>query len=122
MVGKRQQFNDYGSFNATSHRPSHGQINGVSRAAASNGDVEHGPSDNDKQQANGNARPKPSLFRFRDAADTKVQDERREELKKALLSGIDRNELEKFRKSDDELKAIKNKKVRSSTKSKTTPE
>lgn len=62
--------------------------------------------------ANGNARPRPELWRFRDAAKTALEDKRREELKKELLQGVKRNELEKFRKSDDELKQIKKKKVR----------
>lgn len=112
MVGKRQQFNEFGSFNATTDRPTDGDIDGVTRARTSNGDLESGRAKRDKKQPNGNARPKPSLFRFRDAASTALQDERREGLKKALLEGIDRDQLEKFRKSDDELKAIKNKKLR----------
>ncbi|KXL45449.1 MAG: hypothetical protein FE78DRAFT_70933 [Acidomyces sp. 'richmondensis'] len=56
--------------------------------------------------------PRPKLWRFKDAANTALEDKRREELKKALLHGINRDQLEKFRKSDEELKAIKNKKLR----------
>jgi divalent metal cation (Fe/Co/Zn/Cd) transporter len=51
-------------------------------------------------------------LQFRDAASAVVGDQRREELKKALLTQVDGNQLEKFRKSDDELKEIKDKKVR----------
>lgn len=51
-------------------------------------------------------------MRFKDAARTALEDQRREELKNALLQGIDRNQLEEYRKSEDELKAMKNKKVR----------
>lgn len=52
--------------------------------------------------------------KYTDSVDpeTAKQDARREELKKTLLAGIDREGLEKFRKSDEELKQIKNKKVR----------
>lgn len=63
-------------------------------------------------QANGNARPRPRVWRFKDAAMAVLEDQRREQLKAQLLSGVDRDSLEKFRKSDEELKAIKNKKVR----------
>ena len=55
---------------------------------------------------------KPAVWRFRDAAHTAVGDRRREDLKNKLLHGIDRGELEHYRKSDKELKEIKNKKVR----------
>ncbi|KAH8667044.1 hypothetical protein BX600DRAFT_463061 [Xylariales sp. PMI_506] len=60
----------------------------------------------------GDARPRPRIFKFRDMAFTALEDKRREDLKKALLHGIDRHAMEKFRVSGKELKAIKNKKVR----------
>jgi hypothetical protein len=60
----------------------------------------------------GKAKPKPNLWRFRDAANTVMEDRRREELKEAILHGINRDELENYRKSDEELKEIKNKGVR----------
>jgi len=56
-------------------------------------------------------RTKPKGFKFREAARTALEDKRREELKTAILTDMGWN-LEKFRKSDDELKAIKNKQVR----------
>jgi cation diffusion facilitator family transporter len=62
--------------------------------------------------SNGSVKPRPRLWRFKDAANTALQDKRREDLKKALLHGLDRDGLEKFRKSDEELKEIKNKKLR----------
>ena len=57
-------------------------------------------------------RERPRIFQFQDAARTALEDARRDELKKALLHGIDRDGLEKFRKSKEDLKEIKNKKVR----------
>lgn len=59
-----------------------------------------------------NARPRPRIFKFQDAARTALEDARRDELKRALLHGIDREGLEKFRMSEKELSNIKNKKVR----------
>jgi divalent metal cation (Fe/Co/Zn/Cd) transporter len=61
---------------------------------------------------NGDARARPQIWRFKDAAMTALEDKRRDDLKQQILQGVDREGLEKFRKSDDELKAIKNKKVR----------
>ncbi|KAF7539255.1 hypothetical protein G7Z17_g12460 [Cylindrodendrum hubeiense] len=55
----------------------------------------------------------PRIFQFQQAAHTALEDARRMELKRALLHGIDRDGLEQFRKSDEDLKHIKNKKVRS---------
>ncbi|KAH7150282.1 hypothetical protein B0J13DRAFT_286375 [Dactylonectria estremocensis] len=54
----------------------------------------------------------PRIFQFQQAARTALEDARRMELKRALLHGIDRDGLEQFRKSDEELKKIRNKKVR----------
>lgn len=74
----------------------------------SNGDAKPRP------QLNGhsNGRTKPNVWRFKDAANTVLEDRRREELKHAILHGINQDDLENFRKSEEELKAIKNKKVR----------
>lgn len=80
------------------------------RPLSSHGDLERGP--NGYHGANGNARPRPNVWRFKDAVHTAVEDARREELKKALLSGVDRDALEKFRKSDEQLKEIPDKKIR----------
>ncbi|KXJ94822.1 hypothetical protein Micbo1qcDRAFT_232222 [Microdochium bolleyi] len=58
------------------------------------------------------SRPRPNIARFQDAARTALEDKRREDLKKALLHNIDHDGLEKYRKSDDELKQIKDKGLR----------
>lgn len=55
--------------------------------------------------------PKPGIWRFRDAARTALEDERREDLKNKLLTHINHDELERFRKSDEELKEMKKKEV-----------
>ncbi|KAH8201412.1 hypothetical protein TruAng_004412 [Truncatella angustata] len=57
-------------------------------------------------------RPRPRIFQFQDLAHTALEDSRREQLKETLLRNIDRHGLEKFRKSDAELQAIKKRKVR----------
>jgi len=109
MVGKRnfaaQSFEKRKQENAS--RP-------VSRGGLQHphNDLENGPNETANGSQNGNARPRPNVWRFRDAVDTAMEDKRRDELKKALLSGVDRDGLEKFRKSDDELKEFKNKKVK----------
>lgn len=92
-----------------------------------NGDLESGTgyeTYHDEVNANGNnnARPrpnildgkapKPGIWRFRDAARTALEDERREDLKNKLLTHINHDELERFRKSDEELKEMKKKEVR----------
>ncbi|KAK1071997.1 hypothetical protein LTR74_002827 [Friedmanniomyces endolithicus] len=113
MVGRRE-------FARVSSRDAQGQqqqnVHSYERPNSS-GDIEsglheYGNGNGQGNQQNGNAKPKPKLWSFKDAANTALEDARREELKKALLHGINRDELEQFRKSDEELKAIKNKKVR----------
>ncbi|GAB7340565.1 hypothetical protein MBLNU457_6979t1 [Dothideomycetes sp. NU457] len=79
------------------------------KAQNGNGDLESGHLGDSN---NNNRGLRPAIFRFQDAANTAVGGQRREELKQKLLHGIDHDELEKFRKSDEELKEIKNKKVR----------
>ncbi|KAH0336808.1 hypothetical protein KCU81_g8412, partial [Aureobasidium melanogenum] len=59
-----------------------------------------------------NGRKKPNMFRFRDAARTALHDQRREDLKQKILAGVENVDIEHFRKSDEELKQIKDKKVR----------
>ncbi|CAF9912619.1 MAG: hypothetical protein GOMPHAMPRED_007709 [Gomphillus americanus] len=55
---------------------------------------------------------KSTKDRFRDVASQKLSDDRRNDLKKRILKGIDQGWFQEFRKSSEELKAIKNKKVR----------
>ena len=50
--------------------------------------------------------------RFKDVVNTAVHDDFHAELKRKLRNGVNRDELEKFRKSISELKGIKDKKVR----------
>ncbi|KAH9845224.1 metal tolerance protein 11-like [Teratosphaeria destructans] len=109
MVGKRELFR----ISSKTAKP--GQRQHDARGTADD-DIESGiqhATGNGFANGNGNARPRPELWRFKDAARTALHDKRREELKKALLEGMqDRDALERYRKSDEELKAIKNKKVR----------
>lgn len=64
------------------------------------GDIESG---NRKDYNKGDARPRPNLFSFKDAAHTALEQERREELKNRLLNGLEEVDVKKFRKSDDEV-------------------
>lgn len=68
-----------------------------------------------RSSTTGNPNPLPPRFRFRDAVVTARDMQDVDKVKKALREGIQdpaRNSLEKFRLSEEELKAIKNKKVR----------
>ncbi|KAK3066077.1 hypothetical protein LTR53_017710, partial [Teratosphaeriaceae sp. CCFEE 6253] len=110
MVGKRE-------LERASSRSAQGQeqqnVNSYDRPKSS-GDLESGLHEvgNENGNGNGNAKPRPKIWSFKDAAGTALEDKRRDDLKKALLHGINKDELESFRKSDDELKGIKNKQVR----------
>ena len=102
--------NGLGSWNGTArnrHAHSRSQLHSHSRSHA---DLERGI----QPYTNGapKARSRPRVFKFQDVAKTALEDKRREHLKKTLLHGIDRKGLEKFRKSDDDLRSIKNKRVR----------
>ncbi|PSR81426.1 hypothetical protein BD289DRAFT_41019 [Coniella lustricola] len=57
-------------------------------------------------------RPKPAVFRFRDAANGVIEDERRQRIKAKLIDSVKSDALESYRKSDQEIKAISNKKIR----------
>ena len=63
----------------------------------------------DLESAISSTRRKP---RFRDIVNLAVQDNFHAELKRKLKEGVDRDGLEKYRKSQHELQEIKNKKVR----------
>ena len=104
MVGKSNRFP---SFSKDYHDNSY-----TRRPRSRQQDLENGHHPHSNGHAHGDARPRPKVWRFKDAAVTALEDHRREQLKKQLLSGVDRDELESFRKSDEELKQIKNKKVR----------
>lgn len=102
MVGKR----NFQNGDAPRRRPEkHGRPNLFPD------DVEHGKTPYADQYGS-HQRRRPRGLRFRDAARTALADARRDELKHALLDGIDHDGLERYRKSDEDLKAIKNKRVR----------
>lgn len=105
MVGKREilrGISSYGDKSQSRPRTRQNKWQG-----SGNGDLE-----SQQLLANGNSKPRPKIFKFSDNASTGKQDKRRDNLKQQLLQNIDRDALEKFRKSDEELKEIKNKKVK----------
>lgn len=114
MVGKRELVRGASSFNANGNAKAHQHSQRDDIRPTSSDDLESGLHEyaNGNGTANGDARPRPKIWRFKDAATTALEDRRREQLKEALLENVDREGLEKFRKSDEELKTIKNKKVR----------
>lgn len=57
-------------------------------------------------------KPKPAIFRFQDGANHALEDERRNQLKHKLIDSVKGDELEKFRKTNDQLKSIKDKSIR----------
>ncbi|KAE9979288.1 hypothetical protein EG328_001011 [Venturia inaequalis] len=65
--------------------------------------------DGDKKK-NGNL--KPAISRFQDASNKAVEDDQREQIKNKLIDGVEREALEHYRKSKDEIKTLKSKKVR----------
>ena len=52
-----------------------------------------------------NGKPQqPQKYRFKDIAHVAIEDSRTRELKKALREGIEHDRLEKFRKTDEEVR------------------
>lgn len=51
-------------------------------------------------------KPKPTAFRFQDAANRAVEDERRNHIKNTLIDAVKGDELEAFRKSDDDVRTL----------------
>lgn len=94
MVGKRNL-----SYHSQSEQApktgGHAQQNGNGGA-----DLESGPA-----PANGGNGP-PKLFKFRDIANTALEDHRREELKQQLLFGLKQVDLERFRKSEQDVCSV----------------
>ncbi|KAJ4302907.1 hypothetical protein N0V90_001798 [Kalmusia sp. IMI 367209] len=66
----------------------------------------------DLESGNGHPQTPHPRQRFRDAIETTMSQQHARELKKQLLENVDHNALEKFRKTDDDLKKISNKKLR----------
>ncbi|KAJ9657760.1 hypothetical protein H2201_008073 [Coniosporium apollinis] len=87
-------------------------------ALSANGSKDHSGHDGRKPHENGWYRDdietgtRSPGQRFRDTVNQTIVKNRSNELKRKLLDGIDRDALERFRKSDKELKEISNKKVR----------
>lgn len=85
---------------------------GSGRPAESSG-VSTNKYSNSARRLSGNPyKPKPAIFRFQDGANHALEDERRNQLKHRLIDSVKGDELEKFRKTDEQLKDIKDKKIR----------
>ncbi|KAK7748710.1 hypothetical protein SLS53_000732 [Cytospora paraplurivora] len=56
-------------------------------------------------------RPRPAALRFQDASNKALEDERRNQLKHKLINSVKADHLERYRKSEDEIKELKNKGV-----------
>jgi hypothetical protein len=75
-------------------------------AAHENGSANHRKPKRKLKDSPGPRNEQPRLFQFTDAADLALEEQRRDELKDRLLKAVDRENLEKFRKSDDEVHTI----------------
>lgn len=84
---------------------------GSGRSAASSG-ISTKYSNSTYRHSGNPYKPKPAIFRFQDGANHALEDERRNQLKHKLIDSVKGDELEKFRKTDEELKDIKDKKIR----------
>lgn len=49
-------------------------------------------------------KPKPVAVRFQDASNKALEDERRNQLKRKLIDSVKADHLEKYRKSEDEVR------------------
>jgi len=81
------------------------------RTWASNNGLRNGYATSQDKDVNGSARLRPAAVKFKDAADKALEDERREEIKNRLIEGVERDGLEKYRKSKEEIKLLKSKKL-----------
>lgn len=63
----------------------------------------HGPTRSYKEDDNSSSRPKPAAFRFQDASNKALEDQRREQIKNKLIDAVKGDELEKFRKKEEEV-------------------
>lgn len=50
-------------------------------------------------------RPKPAVFRFQDATNKAIEDQRRKNIKDKLIDAVKGDELEQYRKSEDEVRS-----------------
>lgn len=85
---------------------------GSGKAPASSGVSTKYPNSTNRHSDRNPRKPKPAILRFQDGANHALEDERRNQLKHKLIDSVKGDELEKFRKSDDDLKSIKDKKIR----------
>lgn len=65
--------------------------------------VEQAVGNGSAAQKDDRSRPRPKIFKYQDAVNSAVEDSRREELKNHLLSGVNREGWENFRKSPEEV-------------------
>ncbi|KAF3766821.1 hypothetical protein M406DRAFT_350276 [Cryphonectria parasitica EP155] len=72
----------------------------------------HGRASSKTKKENNPFRPKPTAFKFQDAGNKAIEDERRKRIKDKLIDAVKGDELERFRKTDDQIKSIKNKGVK----------
>jgi len=100
MVGTRRSLLRTGSNNSNSH--DHG--NGDSLGKYKRVDPENGYGTINASQT--------SRKKFRDAIHQMMHDNRAAEMKKKLIDNVDHEALEMYRKSDESLKCIRNKRVR----------
>jgi cation diffusion facilitator family transporter len=99
MVGTRR--NILNSHNSNSDIHSRGNLNEVNKYQRV-----------DLESGYGAINPVKPRKRFRDAIDQTLRENRANEMKQKLIDNIDHEALEIYRKSDESLKTIKNKKVR----------
>lgn len=72
-------------------------------AGGASHDYYHARKNSKQDNANNPFRPKPAVFRFQDTATGIIEDERRKRLKSKLIDSVKGNELESYRKSDEEV-------------------
>jgi hypothetical protein len=61
-----------------------------------------GPDGDGKKKGN----LKPAIARFQDASQKAVEDDQREQIKNRLIDGVEREALEEYRKSEDEVSRL----------------
>ncbi|KAF2430394.1 hypothetical protein EJ08DRAFT_670522 [Tothia fuscella] len=68
--------------------------------------------DYDSNKPDSLSRRKPKAYRFEDDSSKEMEDEQREQLKNTLIDGVERDHMEKYRRTTDEIKKCSNKKLR----------
>lgn len=59
---------------------------------------------NGRKKDDNSSRPKPAAFRFQDATNRAMEDRRRTQIKDKLIDSVKGDELEEYRKSEDEVR------------------